>query len=237
MVHNDVLSSRKRTAPSRTSKNDMVSFVVSVILVSILFMTMITTPTATVGSSVLVAAFSSSSSSSSSSSASSRVSSSSSVQSHPLSSLIIGSSSSSSGRITRSKILPRATTTRLYGVRSTFQRVVRGAVRTLVREPKKKESEQEEEPPQKMYRLIYYDQCDYQPENVARILAKIIPSLDRRVAYRARQMNGTTQGVQLLITTQKEFELYGALLIQYGLTIQVVPVSYTHLTLPTNDLV
>ena len=226
MVHNDVLSSRKRTAPSR-SKNDTVSFVVSVILVSILFMTMITTPTATVGSSVLVAAFSSSSSSLSSS-ASSRVSSSSSVQSHPLSSLIIGSSSSSSsssGR-TRSKILPRTTTTRLYGVRSTFQRVVRGAVRTLVREPKKKESEQEEEPPQKMYRLIYYDQCDYQPENVARILAKIIPSLDRRVAYeltsRARMMDGTTQGVTLLITTQKECELYGALLIQYGLTIQVV---------------
>ena len=115
----------------------------------------------------------------------------------------------------------------MYGVRSTFQRVVRGAVRTLVREPKKKESEQEEEPPpQKMYRLIYYDQCDYQPENVARILAKIIPSLDRRVAYeltsRARMMNGTTQGVPLLITTQKECELYGALLIQYGLTIQVV---------------
>ena len=225
MVHNDVLSSRKRTAPSR-SKNDTVSFVVSVILVSILFMTMmITTPTATVGSSVLVAAFSSSSSSSSSS-ASSRVSLSSSVQSHPLSSLIIGSSSSSSSGRTRSKILPRTTTTRLYGVRSTFKRVVRGAVRTLVREPKKKESEQEEEPPQKMYRLIYYDQCDYQPENVARILAKIIPSLDRRVAYeltsRARMMDGTTQGVPLLITTQKECELYGALLIQYGLTIQVV---------------
>ena len=114
----------------------------------------------------------------------------------------------------------------MYGVRSTFQRVVRGAVRTLVREPKKKESEQEEEPPQKMYRLMYYDQCDYQPENVARILAKIIPSLDRRVAYeltsRARMMDGTTQGVTLLITTQKECELYGALLIQYGLTIQVV---------------
>ena len=224
MVH-DILSSRKRTAPASRSKNDTVSFVVSVILVSILFMTMITTPTATVGSSVLVAAFSSSSSSLSSFASSRVSSSSSSVQSHPLSSLIIGSSSSS-GR-TRSKIVsPRTTTTRLYGVRSTFQRVVRGAVRTLVREPKKKESEQEEEPPQKMYRLIYYDQCDYQPENVARILAKIIPSLDRRVAYeltsRARMMDGTTQGVTLLITTQKECELYGALLIQYGLTIQVV---------------
>ena len=115
-------------------------------------------------------------------------------------------------------------TTRLSGVRSTIQRVVRGAVRTLVREPKK-DSKQEQEPPQRLYRLMYYDQCDYQPENVARILAKTIPSLDRRVAYeltsRAR-MQGAA-GVPLLLTTQKECDLYGALLTQYGLTTKVVP--------------
>ena len=118
-----------------------------------------------------------------------------------------------------------ASTTRLDGVRSTIRRVVRGAVRTLVREPKKKESQQEPEPPPRLYRLMYYDQCEYQPENVARILAKTIPSLDRRVAYeltsRAR-MQGTA-GVPLLLTTQKECELYGGLLTQYGLTTNVVP--------------
>ena len=69
--------------------------------------------------------------------------------------------------------------TSLYGVRSTVRKIFRR--RTLVKEDTSTKDDDTEPP--KMYRLMYFDDCDYGPENVARVIAKSVPSLNRRTAY------------------------------------------------------
>ena len=110
-----------------------------------------------------------------------------------------------------------SSSTALGGVRSTVKRIFR-RVRTLEREDTSLDDDETEDEPQKMYRLLYHDHCDYGPENVARVVAKVIPSLDRRAAYHlisyARE-NG--RGIPLLVTDQNNAERYCAILQQFGL--------------------
>ena len=116
---------------------------------------------------------------------------------------------------------PRSTTA-LFGVRSAVRKVFRRGVRTLEKEEKKKESE-EETKPEEMYRLVYHDSCDYQPEGVARVLAKLLPMLDRRTAYELCSHARMAGKAPLLVTDRNNAERYALLLRQYGLTATVEP--------------
>ena len=74
------------------------------------------------------------------------------------------------------------------------------------------------------YRLILYS-TEWQPNIVARILAKTIPQIDRRFGFDlcTRARSAGNAGVTVVITTQKQAEIYLLLLRREGLPVTIEP--------------
>lgn len=115
----------------------------------------------------------------------------------------------------------RPSGTALCGVRSAVRNAFRRGVRTLEPDTATPDSTKEQEPKQ-LWRLVYHD-CEYTPESIARVVAKLIPSLNRRTAYELCSHARMVGRVPLLVTTQKDAERYRDSLLRYGLTATVEP--------------
>ena len=115
-----------------------------------------------------------------------------------------------------------STTTALNMIGRIFRRnnKTRG-VKTLERskEDTKKQQLKKKEP---MYRVMMYA-TEIQPEIVARIVAQVIPSLNRMVAYELCLMAKATpsQKVLLVLINQKQAELYCLRLRKRGLPVSI----------------
>ena len=95
----------------------------------------------------------------------------------------------------------------------------RRGVQTLDREKKKSKKKEEPEP---MWRVMLHN-TEYQPEIVARIVAKTTPALDRRAAYELCTYARFAGKVTLVITPKKQAELYCLGLQRKGLPSTIEP--------------
>mmetsp|Transcript_13818 Transcript_13818/g.34719 ORF Transcript_13818/g.34719 Transcript_13818/m.34719 type:complete len:160 (-) Transcript_13818:19-498(-) len=119
------------------------------------------------------------------------------------------------------RLVGPSSSTALFGVRSRLRNVFRRGVKTLEPETAKPDTEKDE-PPKQLWRLMYYH-TDYMPESIARVLAKLVPSLDRRTAYELCCHARMAGKVPLLVTTQGDVERYRDILLQYGLKATAEP--------------
>mmetsp|Transcript_57332 Transcript_57332/g.66216 ORF Transcript_57332/g.66216 Transcript_57332/m.66216 type:complete len:181 (-) Transcript_57332:265-807(-) len=100
-----------------------------------------------------------------------------------------------------------------------FNRVFRRGrkkVQVLEKEEKKVTKKEDKPEPTKFYRVMMYNN-EYQPNIVAKVLATTIPSLDRGAAYELCTYARTYGKVAVVITTQKQADMYSVLLQRKGL--------------------
>jgi ATP-dependent Clp protease adapter protein ClpS len=135
-------------------------------------------------------------------------------------------------RLAPTPILPMLTITQvpiadtaLHGelvMKSVWQRVFRRGkqkkVQTLERPP---ETEKKKDPV-RLYRVMYHN-SEYMPDRVARVLAKVFPTLDRRAAFELCTNARSVGKVAVVITGKKQAETYCMALLRQGLTATVEP--------------
>ena len=94
-------------------------------------------------------------------------------------------------------------------------------VQTLEREDTKRsiKKKKENDP---LWRVMLYN-TEYQPDIVARILASVIPSLDRKAAFELCIFGRSAGKVTLVITRKKQAELYCLGLQRQGLPATIEP--------------
>jgi len=92
----------------------------------------------------------------------------------------------------------------------------RKKLQVLEQEEKKVTKKEDTPEPTKFYRVMMYNN-EYQPNIVAKVLATTIPSLDRGAAYELCTYARTYGKVAVVITTQKQADIYSALLQRKGL--------------------
>lgn len=114
-----------------------------------------------------------------------------------------------------------SSSTELYMVGRLFRRAKRKGVQTLEREEQSTtKKEKQQQPPDKdpVFRILLHN-TEWQPEIVARIIAKIIPTLDRRVAYELCTAARLAGKVPLVIVPKKQAEAYYVRLRRKGLPV------------------
>lgn len=94
-------------------------------------------------------------------------------------------------------------------------------VRTLEKEDTKQTTKRKKEK-DPMWRVMLYS-TEYQPDIVAKILASVIPVLDKRVGFELCTMARSMGKVPLVVTRKKEAEVYCVLLQKYGLPVTIEP--------------
>ena len=119
-----------------------------------------------------------------------------------------------------------SSSTQLYMIGRLFRRRRQGnRVQTLEEQEQQTTTEKKQVPRREpQYRLILYS-TEWQPNIVARILAKTIPQIDRRFGFDlcTRARSAGNAGVTVVITTQKQAEIYLLLLRREGLPVTIEP--------------
>ena len=109
---------------------------------------------------------------------------------------------------------------------SVWQRVFRRgkkSVQTLEREAPPTKQQQEPKEPKELWRVMFHN-SEYMPDRVARVLARIVPTLDRRAAFELCSRARSVGKVPVVITTsKKEADMYCLAILQQGLTATVEP--------------
>lgn len=110
----------------------------------------------------------------------------------------------------------------LLVMKSVWQRVFRRnrGVQTLERETTPATKEKKD--PEKLWRVMFHN-SEYMPDRVARVLAKIVPTLDRRAAFEICSRARFVGKVPVLVTNKKEAEYFCLAIQRQGLTSTIEP--------------
>jgi len=112
---------------------------------------------------------------------------------------------------------------KVSGWQRIFRRSSKNRVQTLEREetdattatPEKKKKDP-------LWRVMFYN-SEYLPDRVAKVLAKIFPTLDRRAAFELCTRARSVGKVAVIITSKKQAEMYCLTMQRQGLTATIEP--------------
>ena len=119
------------------------------------------------------------------------------------------------------------TSTQLAMIGRLFRRDRRKRVQTIIEQEEEESTKLDQPPtqqkaPDPVWRVILYN-TEWQPEIVARILARTIPTLDRRIAFELCTQARMAGQVTLVITRKREAEGFCVRLQRQGLPVTMEP--------------
>ena len=122
---------------------------------------------------------------------------------------------------------PTTTSTQLAMIGRLFRRDRRKRVQTIIEQEEEESTKLDQPPtqqkaPDPVWRVILYN-TEWQPEIVARILARTIPTLDRRIAFELCTQARMAGQVTLVITRKREAEGFCVRLQRQGLPVTMEP--------------